>query len=198
MSGYQQLLCGEGDHDTVARLVGYAELLERWSARQSLVRFRSREELVRRHLLESLAAAPLDPRGGRLVDVGSGAGLPGIPLLCVSPQWTGVLVEPRQRRWAFLRLVIRELGLAAEVVRKRFSDVAIDGGATLVTARALGGYEALVGWARDELSESGRVAIWGTVELETELRRLSGWRVLSSPLVSSEQGRLIEMYPCFT
>ncbi len=60
---------------------------------------------------------------GTLLDVGSGAGLPGVPLLIARPGWRGVLLEPRQKRWAFLKTVIRELELDAEAVDRRYEEL---------------------------------------------------------------------------
>ena len=67
------------------------------------------------HVLESLAALPWVGSTGTLLDVGSGNGFPAVPLLLARPGVRGVLLEPRERRWAFLREVVRELGLPAEV-----------------------------------------------------------------------------------
>ena len=105
---FEGLLAAHAGGAALQRLIRYAGLLERWSERHNLVCFSSRAELVERHILDSLEAAPLLERSGRLLDVGSGAGLPGVPLLAVRPLWSGVLLEPRQKRWAFLRTAIRE------------------------------------------------------------------------------------------
>ncbi len=67
--------------------------------------------------------APQIADTGALLDIGSGAGLPGVPLLIARPGWRGVLLEPRQKRWAFLRLVVRELGLECTVERSRYQDL---------------------------------------------------------------------------
>jgi 16S rRNA (guanine527-N7)-methyltransferase len=196
---FDQLLARHAAGAELRRLVRYAELLERWSGAHNLVRWRSRGELVERHLADALAARGLLGERGVLVDVGSGAGLPGIPLLTVRPQWRGVLLEPRQKRWAFLRLVIRELGLRAEVVRQRYQEYrGVEGPFDVVTARALGGYGELLDWARNRLSDGGCVLLWGTVDIERGLEDRSGWRVLSSRLPGMERGRLIQMVPCFT
>ena len=75
---FEGLLRAHADGDVLARLVHYAELLERWSRRHNLVSWRDREELVARHLLDALAGQGLlVGETGLLVDVGSGAGLPG-------------------------------------------------------------------------------------------------------------------------
>jgi 16S rRNA (guanine527-N7)-methyltransferase len=196
---FDQLLARHAAGAELRRLVRYAELLERWSGAHNLVSWRSREELVERHLVDALAARALLGERGVLLDVGSGAGLPGIPLLTVRPQWRGILLEPRQKRWAFLRLVVRELGLQAEAVRQRYQEYrGADGPFDVVTARALGGYGELLEWARNRLSDDGCVLLWGTADIERRLEDRSAWRVLSSPLPGMERGRLIQMVPCFT
>ena len=187
--------CGGG---TLDRLVRYAELLERWSRRHSLVRYTGREELVTRHLLESLAATPFLGGHGRLVDVGSGAGLPGVPLLAACPGFSGVLLEPREKRWAFLKLVIRELGLDARAERTRFQDLKNDRPWNAVTVRAVGNQGEILGWARSRLAADGMVLLWTTEEAEDGLRGMVNWRVLSSPLPGLDRGRLVRLQPCFT
>ena len=164
------------------RLVVYAELLEQWSARHNLVRYADRRELVERHLADALAGAPHMGERGRLLDVGSGAGLTGIPLLVVHGGWRGVLLEPRQKRWAFLRLVIRELELNATAECSRYQDLRDRDPWDLITARAVGDHRNLLAWSKTKLSDTGAVHLWITEGAEEELRRLSGWRVLSSRL----------------
>lgn len=190
-TGFRGLLEGELSGSALDGLVRYAELLERWSSRHNLVRFASRQELVERHLLDALAGAGLLEGSGRLLDVGSGAGLPGVPLLIANPGWRGVLLEPRQKRWAFLKMVIRELGLAAETAVCRYEDLGEEERFDLITSRAVGDHETLVGWARSHLRSGGGVALWTTEEDEDRLSRLSGWRVLSWPLVCLQRGRLV-------
>jgi len=196
---YQSILSRHlEDEVLVERLAMYAALLDRWSSRLNLVSFSSPEELVTRHLLDAVAGRHLVTGApGRLLDIGSGAGLPGVPLVLASESWSGVFMEPRYKRAVFLGTVIRELGLNAEVARCRFDDYQ---GATvdLVTARALGGYEALLGWAKPRLSRPGRVALWVTDSVAAGLRNVSGWSVVSSPLPGFDRGRLLELEPCFT
>jgi len=196
---FRVLLEPHAEGDGLARLVRYAELLERWSRRHSLVSFQDRQELVERHIVDSLAAAELLEEDGTLLDVGSGAGLPGVPLLAVKPGWRGVLLEPRQKRWAFLRLVIRELGLDAVATRARYQDLGEDQpGVDVMTVRALGRYEALLSWASGRLSTAGRVLVWTTQPEVGRFEKIDGWRVLSSPLPGLTHGRLVQLQPCFT
>lgn len=98
--------------EAAEKLLAYAALLERWNRRISLVSFRSREELRDRHLVDSLALLPHIPAGAsRLVDVGSGAGLPGAVLAVARPSLMVTALEPIHKKWAFLSAVRRELGL---------------------------------------------------------------------------------------
>ncbi len=195
---YADLLAPHASGAALEKLVVYAELLERWSARHNLVRFASRGELVERHIADALAAAPLLPGSGTVLDVGSGAGLPGVPLLVVSPGWRGTLLEPRQKRWAFLKLVIRELGLEAEAECGRYETIGPGRRWDRITARAVGGDGALLEWAHERLQAEGEVVLWTTVEGENRLSGHPGWRVLSSAMPGLDRGRLCRLQPCFT
>jgi len=117
----------------------YAQELDRWNQRINLVSCGTPSELVDRHLLDSLAAARLvSGRVAEGADLGSGAGLPGIPLaIVVGGRWT--LVEPRRRRASFLRSVVRRLELGeVVVVEERVEELAQRGRRwNLVTARAV-------------------------------------------------------------
>ncbi len=196
-ASFTELLQGRAPSGSIDRLVAYGELLERWAGRHNLVKVADRQELVDRHILESLAPLNSINATGRLADVGSGAGFPGIPLLCAMDGWSGLLIEPRKKRWAFLGLVIRELGLNAEVVRDRYEAVE-EKGFDMVTARAVGGHEALLTWAAGHIKPTGVVVIWATVDDERRLGGLSGWSMLSSPLPGLERGRLIFFKVCST
>jgi 16S rRNA (guanine527-N7)-methyltransferase len=123
--------------DALARLARFLDLLGVWNERIRLIGPRDRETIIGRHVLDGLAPAPHLPGAGRLVDVGSGAGFPGIVLGCTRPDLPLTLVESRRRRASFLREAIRTIPLPqAEVLETRaealpFSDAAA------VTARGL-------------------------------------------------------------
>ncbi len=190
---FRDLLLDHLDGAVLDGMVRYAELLESWSARHNLVRFADRRELVERHLLDALAGARLLEGEGTLLDVGSGAGLPGVPLLVARPGWSGVLLEPRKKRWAFLKRVIRELGLDARAVDLRYEQLPPEERFDLISARAVGGHAAMLGWAGSHLVEGGVVAFWTTIDGEGELAAEADWRVLSWPLVGLERGRLVSL-----
>jgi 16S rRNA (guanine527-N7)-methyltransferase len=181
------------------QLVEYVMLLEHWSERHSLVKFESTEELIHRHIEDALVGGRYLADTGELLDVGSGAGLPGIPLLIAKPGWRGVLLEPRAKRWAFLRRVVRDIGLDACVERARFQEIEGEQHRfDAITARALGRYGELLVWSGMHLKREGRVMLWLTEEVAKQLRPTEGWRVLSSESPVLEHGRLVQMSRCFT
>jgi 16S rRNA (guanine527-N7)-methyltransferase len=137
---YARLLATEG---TVRGLIGPREVPRLWD----------------RHLLNSAAIASLVPAGARVVDVGSGAGLPGIPLALARPDLTVTLLEPLARRVAFLTECVDRLGLErVTVVRGRAEEGPIRrelGGADVVTARAVAPLDKLAGWCLPLLRPGG-------------------------------------------
>ena len=107
--------------------------------------------LWERHVLNSAAVAEAVPEAARVVDVGSGAGLPGIPLALARPDLRMTLVEPMARRVEFLEEVVAGLGTPWRVVRGRAEErsvVTAVGPVDVVTARAVASLPRLVGWCR--------------------------------------------------
>jgi 16S rRNA (guanine527-N7)-methyltransferase len=148
---------------TVARLP-LAEEYAAWLAGPGTVRGligpREVPRLWERHLLNCAVLAELVPEGARVVDVGSGAGLPGVPLAVARPDVTVTLVESMARRTEFLTEVVAGLGLSARVsvVRARAEECA---GriplADVVTARALAPLDRLAAWCLPLAATGGRV-----------------------------------------
>jgi 16S rRNA (guanine527-N7)-methyltransferase len=137
----------------------YARLLATEGTVRGLIGPREVPRLWERHLLNSAAIASLVPIGDRVVDVGSGAGLPGIPLALARPDLTVTLLEPLARRVAFLTECVRRLGLErVTVVRGRAEEGPIRrqlGGADVVTARAVAPLDKLAGWCLPLLRPGG-------------------------------------------
>lgn len=138
--------------DARAHLGEYFELVTRWSPRLHLVAPCAPSEFATRHVLESLFALPLLEEGARIVDVGSGAGLPVIPLLIARADLKAVLVEASGKKSVFLREALSRLGRreAASVVAERFENVGPPA-ADFLTCRALERFTEvlpeLVSWA---------------------------------------------------
>jgi len=101
----------ELDSTALDRLVRYADLLDRWRSSANLISCRTADELIERHLLDALVCTWACTAAADIADLGSGAGLPGVPLAIVAPERRTLLVEPRRRRASFLREVKRELNL---------------------------------------------------------------------------------------
>lgn len=105
------------------RLLDYVELLARWNATYNLTAVRAPAGMVTRHVLDSLALAP-HVRGATLVDLGTGAGLPGIPLAILDEERTVTLVDSNGKKIRFLREAVRALRLRnVRIVQARAEDV---------------------------------------------------------------------------
>ncbi|MDT7594779.1 MAG: rRNA (guanine527-N7)-methyltransferase [Pseudonocardiales bacterium] len=138
----------------------YATLLASSGVDRGLIGPREGDRLWERHLLNSAVLAELVPRSCRVLDVGSGAGLPGIPLALARPDLSIVLLEPMARRVAWLREVVAALGLAVEVHRGRAEDPVIRnelGGNDVVTARAVAPLGRLASWSLPLVAPGGRL-----------------------------------------
>lgn len=146
--------------DSAELLVRYAGWLAGQGSLRGLIGPREVPRLWDRHLLNCIAIAELLPESIRLVDIGSGAGLPGLAMACVRPDLQVSLVESLSRRTDFLTEVIADLGLAdrVRVVRGRAEDAAVVkavGSAELVTARAVAPLDKLVRWSFPLLNRGG-------------------------------------------
>jgi len=134
------------------RLTNYYELLNTWNARLHLVAPTSPRAFATRHILESLLLLEHLPNGARVIDVGSGAGLPSIPCLIVRPDIQAVLIEVSKKKSVFLREALAQAQVSerAIVIPERFENVATPDG-EFVTSRALERFEdqlpKLIDWA---------------------------------------------------
>lgn len=177
--------------ELIGRLSTYLDLLVRWNARVSLTAIRRPEEMVQRHFGESLFTADhLAVRlqnGAALLDYGSGAGFPGLPIQLLLPEVLVTLAESQARKVAFLREVIRVLGLEAEVWPRRVEEMPASRRFDAVTLRAVDRMAISLNEASGVLHEDGWLAalvgrdIDGTGAEEfpvpaSEHRRLLLWR----------------------
>ena len=149
----------------VERLLVYLAELMKWSRRVNLIaRDTPEAQVVETHFLDSLTLLPfLDGAGEvHLLDVGSGAGFPGLALACVRPDARFTLCEPRQKRVSFLRHVVRTLGLAnVEVVADRVEAQASawQGRFTHITSRAVAEPAAFLPLVRPLVTPAARVLL---------------------------------------
>nr|WP_026421796.1 16S rRNA (guanine(527)-N(7))-methyltransferase RsmG [Actinokineospora inagensis] len=149
----------------------FVRLLAEHGVRRGLIGPREVERLWDRHVLNSAVIAEVVPAGATVVDVGSGAGLPGIPLAIARPDLRVTLVEPMARRVAWLDEVVETLALSSvTVLRGRAEEPGVRSrvsGADVVTARAVAPLAKLAGWCLPLLRRGGRmVAVKGASAAE--------------------------------
>ena len=175
----------------------YAELLGTDGVTRGLIGPRETERLWDRHLLNCAAVSELLPERGVLVDIGSGAGLPGVVLALLRPSLEVILLEPLLRRSVFLEECIAELGLSnATVLRARAEDkAAAHVNADIATARAVAPLDRLAGWAARLLRPGGELlAIKGQSadeELAAAQPVLSRLGVRSAEVLQAGHGRVV-------
>ncbi len=148
----------------------FHDLLVEHGVTRGLIGPREVPRLWERHLLNSAAVAQLLPASGRLVDVGTGAGLPGVVLAALRPDLDVVLLEPMERRVNWLNEVVDTLGLArTEVVRGRAEDLHGRLSAQVVTARAVAPLDRLASWTLPLLDTDGVLLAMKGENAEAEL-----------------------------
>ena len=135
----------------------YLELLLKWNARTNLTAIREPEEIVRRHFGESLFAAQHLGDCATLLDFGSGAGFPGLPIQLLRPKLQVTLAESQNKKSTFLREVVRTLGLKTEVWANRVEAMPATRLFDVVALRAVDNMDAAI--AAASLRASQRLAI---------------------------------------
>jgi 16S rRNA (guanine527-N7)-methyltransferase len=139
------------------KLLDYLALLARWNRTYNLTAVDQPGEMVARHLLDSLSILPW-LAGEWVLDSGTGAGLPGVPLAVASPERRFVLVDSNGKKIRFLREVRRALSLPnIEPVQERLESLSLDPMPQTVTARALAPLERLVRWHARWLDQGARL-----------------------------------------
>jgi 16S rRNA (guanine527-N7)-methyltransferase len=160
--------------DGSERAIKFAALLADHGVERGLIGPREVDRLWDRHLFNSAVLAELVPQNCRVVDVGSGAGLPGIPLAIARPDVRLTLLEPMARRVAWLQEVVDTLGLDVAVVRSRAEEAEVRrrlGGSDIVTARAVAPLERLAGWCLPLLRAGGQLLALKGASAAEELER---------------------------
>ena len=162
----------------VATLERYLDLLEKWNRVYNLTAIRERSRMVTHHLLDSLAVLP-HLRGPRVLDVGSGAGLPGIPIAVANPALQVTLLESNHKKSAFLTQAVAELQLAnVQVVTERVESWQPEARFDTIVSRAFAELGEFVSLAGRLLAPQGVLAAMKGVHPFEEIERLpQGFRV---------------------
>lgn len=158
-AGLEEIAAGSGVGPAAGALASLAEQVHAWSARVDLTAHRSAEAILRRLVLDAAALAAVLPAADRVVDLGSGAGFPGLPIAILQPERSLLLVEARERAHHFQRAAVRKLGLAnVELRRGRAEDLDPEP-ADLVLAQAMGPPAQVVRWMVRWVRTGGWIAL---------------------------------------
>ncbi len=148
----------------------YLQLLLKWNEKINLTAIRIPEEIVELHFLDSLVALPYLPSSGRMLDLGSGAGFPGIPLKIARPPLELVLAESVRKKCAFLREVVRTIGLkGVTIADERLTSGSSVGLFDLIVSRGTLPVADLCNLLLPHLKESGQILIWKGKDIEKEV-----------------------------
>ena len=164
--------------DQVLQIQQYIKILLMWNEKVNLTAIRDPLEILYRHFCESMYAAVAVPvENGRLADVGSGGGFPGLPLKIIRPELRIFLVESNIKKVSFLAEVIRELGLnGAQVLARRYDELGEEvAPLDYVCSRALGEFPAFLEWAGSEQVAAKQVILWIGARDLAEIQKMSTW-----------------------
>ncbi len=161
----------------IEQFEAYLALLLKWNARINLTAVREPREIVRRHFAESIFAAQQIPKKVKtLLDFGSGAGFPGIPIAICRAGIGVTLAESHAKKAAFLREVVRTLELKAEVWPGRVEEMAEERVFDAVTLRAVERMPKACKSAVGRLAAGGWVAVFATRKTESAIEEVAGVR----------------------
>lgn len=156
----------------------YLEELCAWNRKMNMTGLKSRERMIVELIADSLVPVPFIPEKGLYLDVGTGPGIPGIPIKVLRPGLVTELLEPRARMNTFLRHVIRQAGLSGiRPVRGRIEkdpNLLRPGGYSLITSRAVAGLAKVLDWCAPYLAPGGVFAGFAGRDADAELERAQG------------------------
>lgn len=170
------LSLSEAQHE---KLLDYLALLLKWNAVYNLTSVRDPRQMVTQHLLDAMTALPAFSSAMRVLDVGSGGGLPGVVLAIWAPQTQVHMIDTVHKKTAFLTQVKAELGLAnAYVHTGRVEQLEVKQKFDVITSRAFAELADFVNWSGHLLKEGGQmIALKGQAPLEEISRLPSGWQL---------------------
>jgi 16S rRNA (guanine527-N7)-methyltransferase len=181
------------DDKQVACIQEYIRILRHWNEKLNLTAIRDPLEILHRHFCESMYAAVRIPVFGRLADIGSGPGFPGIPLKILRPEIELFLVESNIKKGTFLAEVVRELGLSnARVLISRYEELGEElAPLDFVCSRALGEFDTFLKWSASVQLSAQRLLLWvGGRDLD-EVRTPSEWEWQEPILVPQSLRRYV-------
>jgi len=168
----------EANEQQIVYIQQYMKILLTWNEKMNLTAIRDPLEILYRHFCESMyAAAAVPVENGRLADVGSGAGFPGIPLKIMRPELQVFLIESNMKKATFLAEVLRNIELPETLVLvSRYEELGEEvAPVDFVCSRAVGEFEPFLAWAASERIAAKQVILWiGGRDLD-QARRGADW-----------------------
>ncbi len=180
--------------DQVLQIQQYIELLLLWNKKVNLTAIRDPLEILYRHFCESMYAAGAIPiENGRLADVGSGGGFPGLPLKIIRPGLSVFLVESNLKKATFLAEVIRELRLTdTQVLVRRYEELGEEvAPLDFVCSRALGEFPTFLEWGNAQQIAAKQVVLWIGARDLPEIQKSRTWEWCEPIQVPHSLRRLI-------
>ena len=158
----------------IEQLIRYASLFFKWNRTYNLTSVRNIHSLINRHIVDSLSLLPYIDDAKRLLDVGSGAGLPGIPVAIVRPDIMVALLDANGKKACFLRQVVNEMNLKnVGILQQRVEDYHPQKPFDIVTARAFSSVQQLVELTRQCTHDRSKIIAMKGMYPSAELDELS-------------------------
>ncbi|MBP6117537.1 MAG: 16S rRNA (guanine(527)-N(7))-methyltransferase RsmG [Neisseriaceae bacterium] len=199
VSGQQQLQQGidamnlSFSEEQQAQMLAYVALLQKWNSTYNLTALRDEASMISHHVLDSLSLMPhLDP-SKRMIDVGSGGGMPGILCAISYPEMDITLLDANRKKTTFLQQVVIELGLTNVQVKSCRVETLADQSYEIVTSRAFAELADFVNLTRELIHPQGKWLAMKGMYPKQEIDRLPDWaevtavRALSVPAVAAER-----------
>ncbi|TAN65756.1 MAG: 16S rRNA (guanine(527)-N(7))-methyltransferase RsmG [Methylobacter sp.] len=178
--------------EKIAQLLDFIKLIEKWNKAYNLTAIRNREEMARLHILDSLAIVP-HIEGKRIIDIGTGAGLPGIPLAICLPEIEFTLLDSNAKKTRFVQQVVLELKLKnVEVLHSRVENHHPEPGYDAVLTRAFAGLPDIVKLCAHLLNKDGVLLAMKGQNLDAELAELAEIAAEKSVISVSVPGTDVE------
>ncbi len=153
----------------------YLLLIEKWNKIHNLTAIRNLQDMLYQHVMDSLAVLP-HITGPQIIDVGSGAGLPGIPIALARPDWQVLLVESNQKKASFLQQIKIELALQnVAVIGQRIEDIRLDKKVNTIITRAFSGLGEFIDLSRQLAVDNDENCRWVAMKAncsESELKQI--------------------------
>lgn len=165
------------DSETASKFVSYYRLLLEWNERINLTAITDPKGVAERHFADSLLALSLIPQGAKVIDVGTGAGFPGIPLKLVRPDIELTLLDSLNKRIVFLNFVLKELGIEADTFHMRAEDgarnVKLHECFDIAVSRAVASMAKITEWTLPFVKKGGASLLYKGPNADDELSETS-------------------------